>query len=449
MGNGGRGRNWVGIILAGCAGLLLLVALGVAALVFFVFGAIKRSDVYEQALAAVRSSPSAIAALGEPIEAGFLVSGSVNVSGGAGDANISFPVSGPSAKGQVHAAATREAGAWVFTALHLSIDGGETLDLLAESGGSLAGGGADAEAAAGDEAAITLPVASGDVLAALEQLAGAPSDVTVDPTMTLWVARQYSSWENPLHTEMAINGTTINIFTSDTFQPVAEYLRPGWNTLTMTTAPQEPAASGNALIFRIGPAQENEQGTVVMNPVVWTFRNDTDWSLAEGVYTHPVQPDPKQIAITYHLYYAGLDRENRELAAGDYVLQGAPQYDSWNTPVIGTAIVNGRALTSFLLESRQLVINDVLQQGRNEVQLIAMAVDNAISGNDVQLSLGGPAEWNEGQERFLLNPLVEMEASTGWTKDEQTGALVNPADPGQRVIVRSAPFFLQAAPPGP
>jgi hypothetical protein len=421
----------------------------VAALVFFVFGAIKRSDVYEQALAAVRASPSAIAALGEPIEPGFLVSGSVNVSGGAGDANISFPVSGPNGKGQVHAAATREAGTWVFTSLHLAIDGGETLELLAENGGELAGSGADAEEAAGDAAAITLPVASGDVLAALEQLAAAPSDVTVDPTITLWVQREYSGWENPLHTEMAINGTTINIFTSDTFQQVAEYLRPGWNTITMTTSPQEPAGRGNALIFRIGPAQKNDQGTVVMNPVVWTFRNDTDWSFQDGVFTHPVQPDPKQIAITYHLYYAGLDRENRELAAGDYVLQGSPEYSGWNTPLIGTPVVNGRALTSFLLEARQLVINDLLQQGRNEVQLIAVAVDHAVRGNDVQLSLGGPAEWNEAQGRFLLNPLVEMEASTGWSEDEQTGALVNAQDPGQRVIVRSTPFFLQAAPPAP
>ncbi|HVS64458.1 MAG TPA: hypothetical protein VMT85_13255, partial [Thermoanaerobaculia bacterium] len=238
------------------------------------------------------------------------------------------------------------------------------------------------------------------------------------------------------------------IFTSDTFQPVAQYLRPGWNTITLVTTPQEPASSDNGLIFRVGPAQDDEQGTKVMNPVLWTFRNDSDWTLEDGVYTHPLQPDPKQVSTTYHLYYAGLGHEGRALEAGDYVLQGGPEYSGWNTPLVGTAVVNGRPLNSFLLEGRQLVINDLLQQGRNEIQLVVAAVDNIVNGNDVQLSLGGPAEWNEGQQRFLLNPIAELEASTGWNKDPEHGMYVHPQDPSQRVMVRSAPFFLQAAPPG-
>jgi hypothetical protein len=313
----------------------------------------------------------------------------------------------------------------------------------------LAGAAGDADAVGATSGAATgVAVPAGEVLAALQALAGPPPpEVTVDPTLTLWAKRDYAGWENPLHTEMSINGTTINIFTSDTFQDVAAYVRPGWNTFTLVTTPQEPASSANALIFRIGPAQDDEQGTKVMSPVLWTFRNDTDWSLADGVYSHPSQPQPKQVSITYHLYYGGLGHEGVSLEAGDYVLQGGPEYANWNTPVVGTAIVNGRALTSFLLEERQLVINDLLQQGRNEVQLVAMAVDGAISGNDIEVAVGGPAEWNESQQRFLLNPMVEMEASTGWAKDPESEALVHPQDPAQRVLVRAAPFFLQTAPP--
>jgi hypothetical protein len=114
--------------------------------------------------------------------------------------------------------------------------------------------------------------------------------------------------------------------------------------------------------------------------------------------------------------------------------------------VVGTAVVNGRALTSFLLEGRQLVVDDLLQQGRNQLQLIAMAVDGTVSDNDIQVSLGGPAQWNESQQRFLLNPMVEMKASTGWSKSPEGQGLVHPEDPAQRVMVRSAPFFLQEAP---
>jgi hypothetical protein len=440
------GTPWVRILVLGCVGLIVLAVVAAAAIFFFVMGAMKRSDVYREAMAIVERSPSAIAALGEPMKAGRFVSGSINVSGGAGDANLSIPLSGPTGKGRVHAAATREAGQWMFTALHLAVDGGETIDLLAESGGGAgaAAGGVEAAPGASGGSGVVLSGPPGEVLAALQQLTGPPpTDIAIDPTMTLWVKREYAGWENPLHTEMSINGTTINVFTSDTFQAVAQYLHPGWNTFTLVTTPLEPASSGNALIFRIGPAEDDAQGTKVMSPVLWTFRNDTDWKLADGVYSHPAQQDPKQVTLTYHLYYAGLAHEGRALAAGDYVLQGAPEYAGWNTPLIGTAVVNGRALTSFLLEERQLVINDLLQQGRNEVQLIAMAVDGAISGNDIELSLGGPAEWNESQQRFLLNPMVELEASTGWSKDPQSGVLVHPQDPAQRVMVRAAPFFVQ------
>ena len=445
------GTSWGKIVVLGCVGLIVLGVVAAGAIFFVVMGAMKRSDVYREAMAIVERSPSAIAAIGEPMKAGRFVSGSINVSGGAGEANLSIPLSGPNGKGRVHAAATREAGAWVFTALHLAVDGGETIDLLAESGGALAADGAQASGGPADVATDVsgdVPVASGDLAAALAQLAGPPpADVTVDPTTTLWVQREYSGWENPLHTEMAINGTTINIFTSDTFQPIAQNLRPGWNTITFVTTPQEPAANNNGLIFRIGPSRDDGQGTNVMNPVLWTFRNDTDWSLDDGVFSHPLQPDPKQVSLTYHLYYGDLAHEGQALEAGDYVVQGGPEYSGWNTPLIGTVVVNGHALTSFLLEERQLVINDLLQQGRNEVQLIAMAVDRSVNNNDIEVALGGPAEWNESQQRFLLNPIAELQAATGWNRDPDNGLYVHPEDPGQRVVVRSAPFFLQSAPP--
>jgi hypothetical protein len=43
--------------------------------------------------------------------------------------------------------------------------------------------------------------------------------------------------------------------------------------------------------------------------------------------------------------------------------------------------------------------------------------------------------------------MVEMEASTGWSKDEGSDTFVHPQDPGQRVLVRASPFFVQTTPP--
>jgi hypothetical protein len=56
--------------------------------------------------------------------------------------------------------------------------------------------------------------------------------------LLLWVKRNFTSWDNPLHSELSVNGKTVNIFTSDTFEPVGQYLKEGWNTVTIKTTPQ-------------------------------------------------------------------------------------------------------------------------------------------------------------------------------------------------------------------
>ena len=67
------------VFLIGCGVLIFLGAAFAAALVFIVFGAIKRSDVYREALNRVRADQRVVAAIGEPIDPGFWVSGSVHV----------------------------------------------------------------------------------------------------------------------------------------------------------------------------------------------------------------------------------------------------------------------------------------------------------------------------------------------------------------------------------
>src|SRR6185295_10017800 len=84
--------KWVAL---GCTGLLvacLAFALGIGA---FVLGSIRHSGAYELALQRVRASPAVREALGQPIEEGWWVTGSVNVTGPSGTASLSFPVSGP------------------------------------------------------------------------------------------------------------------------------------------------------------------------------------------------------------------------------------------------------------------------------------------------------------------------------------------------------------------
>jgi len=56
--------------------------------------------------------------------------------------------------------------------------------------------------------------------------------------------------------------------------------------------------------------------------VLWEFRNETDWKLDNGKYAHPLGPDVKKVTLSYRIYYAGLQNENTNLRAGDFVLVG-------------------------------------------------------------------------------------------------------------------------------
>lgn len=125
-------RNWRWFVPVGCLGLVLLGALAAAALFFGIMGGIKRSEVFQMALEQARSSPAAVEALGEPIEPGWWVSGSVNVTGPSGEASLAAPISGPRGEGKLYAEGVKQAGEWRLTLLALEVAGGERIDLLAE-----------------------------------------------------------------------------------------------------------------------------------------------------------------------------------------------------------------------------------------------------------------------------------------------------------------------------
>ncbi len=113
----------------GCGIVIVLLAAFCAVLVIFVFGAIKRSDVYKGALRRVQDDPRVVAALGSPVEAGWIVTGNVHVDTNGGNAEINFPVSGPKQKAKVHAVATVENGQWKYTILTVQPQSGPLIDL--------------------------------------------------------------------------------------------------------------------------------------------------------------------------------------------------------------------------------------------------------------------------------------------------------------------------------
>lgn len=263
----------------------------------------------------------------------------------------------------------------------------------------------------------------------------------------LWVKPNFGSWDNPLHSEFSVNGKTVNIFTSDTFEPIGQYLKEGWNTITIKTTPQQPANKSNGLIFRLGPAHKTPgKDQWIMEPIIWEFRNDTDWKFDNGRYSHPLGPDVKEVTLSYKIYYAGLQNENLKLKAGDFIISGKPTFSSWNSPITATVFVNGTPLNSFLLAKRGMVITPFLKQGKNEIKLISSRVKHSIEKNDIEFEVAGPAEWNVGKGQYLLKPILKFKSMQGWTFDSKTGILVNRAKPDSESIERVIPFFLKEVP---
>ena len=112
-------------------GVIALFVGMIASFAIFAFGLMKSSDAYKQAMVIVRQSPVVIETLGLPIKEGLITSGSVNINGPSGHAELAIPVSGPKGSATVFLEARKSAGEWTFQKLIVEIEQtGARIDLL-------------------------------------------------------------------------------------------------------------------------------------------------------------------------------------------------------------------------------------------------------------------------------------------------------------------------------
>lgn len=109
-------QNWQIYLGIGASGLLVT-----ALFTFAIFQIMKSSDAYRISLAQVQSNSVAIDLLGTPIEPGWWMAGSIQVSGPSGSADISYPVHGGKATGTVCVRAAKSMGQWQLGALVLEL----------------------------------------------------------------------------------------------------------------------------------------------------------------------------------------------------------------------------------------------------------------------------------------------------------------------------------------
>ena len=127
-------RNWKWLVPAGCLTGVAGVAGFIALVVSLVFGLIKSTTPYREALARAQQDPVVIGQLGTPIQGGFLVSGNVSLSGGTGEAQLAIPLQGSRGSGTLYVEARQKAGTWTYSTLTVQPDGaGEPISLLRPS----------------------------------------------------------------------------------------------------------------------------------------------------------------------------------------------------------------------------------------------------------------------------------------------------------------------------
>lgn len=98
--------------------------------------AVKGTEVYQDSKDIASESPAVQERLGTPIVVtDFQFQGSFQLNNGEGDADVTYPISGPNGSGSVHFVATKERGEdWVFSEHTVSFDDGSPdVDLLNES----------------------------------------------------------------------------------------------------------------------------------------------------------------------------------------------------------------------------------------------------------------------------------------------------------------------------
>ena len=121
-------RRMIPFIVVGAVLVLVLFVGGILAIVF---AAIRNSEPYKHAVAAAMSDARVVRKLGQPIQPGWLVTGSIRTSGSSGSADLEIPLRGSLNQATLYVQATKAAGLWQYRTLVVEVQGGlGRIDLL-------------------------------------------------------------------------------------------------------------------------------------------------------------------------------------------------------------------------------------------------------------------------------------------------------------------------------
>lgn len=111
-------RNWKWFVPLLC----LVILVGIVGFAVTLLALMKSSGAYSGAMARVKSSPAATAALGTPIKDGFFFTGNISESDSSGSANFVIPINGPKGTAKFYVSASRSLSQWHYDKLVVKID---------------------------------------------------------------------------------------------------------------------------------------------------------------------------------------------------------------------------------------------------------------------------------------------------------------------------------------
>jgi hypothetical protein len=124
-------------IIVSFLGAVVLVVMFVAAIFFVVFGSLKSSTPYRHGVQLATHDPRVLVELGAPVRPGYLLSGSINVAGETGNADLTIPLEGAAHKGELYVVAKKLEGEWTYQTLAVRVgDDTERIDLRQPAGAS-------------------------------------------------------------------------------------------------------------------------------------------------------------------------------------------------------------------------------------------------------------------------------------------------------------------------
>jgi len=98
-----------------------------------VFGIIKSSEVYQEAVARTKANEQVQQLLGTPIDEGLFVTGNIETSNDKGNADLTIPVSGPNGSAVIRVVAMRSDGRWKYVLMEVdSSENSATINLLGD-----------------------------------------------------------------------------------------------------------------------------------------------------------------------------------------------------------------------------------------------------------------------------------------------------------------------------